>query len=90
MNVGTPVPFAQRISSIVHWRSCTILPGACGAASLYTVWIESTISSPGDSDSACRRAASKFVSVRTNSPSPATPRRAARSLIWRADSSPDR
>src|SRR3990170_3262220 len=54
MNAGTPETFAQRIRSIVHWRSWATLPGACEAASEYTVWIESTMSSAGESDSAVR------------------------------------
>jgi hypothetical protein len=87
-NVLRPVFFASVMIAPEHSRTCPMLPGAEGSAEEKIVWIESITRTCGRIFLICSRILSSAVSLRMKSLGASMPRRSARILIWRGDSSP--
>ena len=85
----SPSPFASCIRAMVHSFTWLMLPGAAVTSPWYRVWMESTMSTSGETACTASMTFSRLVSDRRDSPSPLTWSRSARSLICRSDSSPE-
>ena len=70
-------------------RTCPTEPGAPVSSGACSVWTESITQTSGRSTAIVASTVSRSVSARTGTSSAPAPRRAARSRIWAADSSPD-
>ena len=70
-------------------RTCETLPGAEAISGRYMVWMESTTITRGATSSMRRSTVVMSFSESTYMPVPEAPRRLARILICRADSSPE-
>ena len=84
-----PSPLASCISAMVQSFTWLTLPAGESSASLYSVWMESTISTSGRSRRTDSSTSPKFVSEMTNRLGFSTRKRLARSFNWCSDSSPD-
>ena len=78
----SPSPLASCIRAMVHSFTWLMLPW-------YRVWMESTMSTSGETACTASMTFSRLVSDRRDSPSPLTWSRSARSLICRRLSSPE-
>ena len=88
-NTVTPCPFATCISAMVQSFTCPTPPAGESSSSLYSVWMESTISTSGCSSCTHSSTSPSRVSDSTNRFSLSTCSRSARSFSCRVDSSPD-
>ena len=88
-NTVIPRPFASCINAMVQSFTWLTLPAGESRASLYSVWMESTISTSGVSAVTDSSTSPRLVSEMTNSRSLWTFSRRARSFSWCSDSSPD-
>ena len=89
MRMGMSRDLAQRIIRLVHSRTWVTLPGEEVRSVWFMVWMESIITRSGFSVRMCSATSWASVSVRMRRLGLCTPRRLARSLIWRALSSPE-
>ena len=88
-NTVIPCPLASCIRAMVQSFTWLTLPAGDSSASLYRVWMESTISTSGASAATDSSRSPRLVSEITNSRSLCTSSRLARSFSWCSDSSPD-
>ncbi len=86
---GVSEVFAYPMRRAATSRICVTVPGAEASSGRYWVWIESTASTSGASDSAASSTRVASVSASTCRFGAVTPSRSARSFTWRADSSPE-
>ena len=75
--------------AFVHSRTCVTLPGDELRSVKFIVWMESIITISGFSVRMCSTTSCTSVSAKMRRLGLETPRRPARSLICRADSSPE-
>ena len=84
-----PERLAVSISRTVASRTWLTLPGAEPSSPLNMVWIESTTTTSGATESIICRIASTSTSETTSRCGETVARRLLRRRIWRIDSSPD-
>ena len=88
-NTVMPCPFASCIRAMVQSFTCPTPPAGESISSLYSVWMESTMSTSGFSSRTHSVTFPKHVSDKTYRFSLSTRSRCARSFSWWVDSSPE-